>query len=874
MKYLDLDGLTTFWENAYQKIDDLITTKISEYSNFDSSGTYPNLTAGKATKLDTARKIGITGGAVGTATNFDGSSAINIPITKIDEGILAWSEDYASTGTLLDNIMKISGNNVLAFMPPSAITIEYSTDNGATWLDYGWNDSYKTVLVTPEFGNNALFLGKNSSSLSSNNRLRITFDFIAANMRFTPSKACIYFSGVNNSDSFYTKLSIEKYNNYNKDVWEEFTNQKITAGDWGTFRLTTADWGYKDSTYRARFRCEFYRTADSIHSTAIGNIIIMATKIVHADSYAKNHHLYTFDHQQNATFPNAIKGKKLITDGGKSTQVVKGDGSLEEESALAVASAIDAEHAIEADYAGVADKADKLTTPRTISLSGGAVGTATTFDGSKNVSIPVTALNDLSLTRVYKDNGRANALSLADLALPLFSSNRLAFNNPNSILIYKSNDGGTTWTDYGATDEQKTKFVSGINQPIYIGGKTTGQVAVQDRLRVILTSNRYAYTSVEEFLFYITTAGAESCQCRLSYVKTSQFDTTLDYNSQTYTEITTKQVSGWSGWNRLLQTYSNAFGYDSANNVKAFMFEFWFENRRSGYEDRIGFNISQLLGIGQNVYLNQTGCEMMNNGHLYSYDWQKNVTFPAAVTATKHITQGGSANQVTLGNGSLKDISELSPITDADAEILLDNHIHGIDVSVSGDDVNINVIESTKNGNAWETAEKSLPIPIATQDAAGVISAADKQKIDAINYEDNTLFVGDGTNGMLSIGYDSSKASADMRVFRDRYSTIHVTSYNDTTGGSIAVMESNGGKGAVEVNGDQLAELVLSGAGQVRATLTKENEDGTNTETIIDAAEGITAPKLATIGGTSEQILLGDGTLITFDELKAKLGLI
>lgn len=254
--------------------------------------------------------------------------------------------------------------------------------------------------------------------------------------------------------------------------------------------------------------------------------------------------------------------------------------------------------------------------------------------------------------------------------------------------------------------------------------------------------------------------------------------------------------------------------------------------------------------------------------NIFSVDTSGNVY------GTKFITSGGTNQQVVLGNGSLKNISELSPITDADAEILLDNHIHSINVKASGEDVNINIIESTKNGNAWETTEKSLPVPVATQETAGVISAADKQKIDAINYKDNKIFVGDGMNGELLIGYESSKASADMRVQRDRYATTHVTSYNDTTGGSIAVMESNGGKGAVEVNGDQFAKLVLSGAGQVRATLTKKNEDGTNIETIIDAAEGITAPKLATIGGTSEQILLGDGTLITFDELKAKLGLI
>lgn len=42
---------------------------------------------------------------------------------------------------------------------------------------------------------------------------------------------------------------------------------------------------------------------------------------------------------------------------------------------------------------GVVAKANTLATARTIALSGGATGTATAFDGSKNVSIPVTGLN-------------------------------------------------------------------------------------------------------------------------------------------------------------------------------------------------------------------------------------------------------------------------------------------------------------------------------------------------------------------------------------------------------------------------------------------------------------------------------------------------
>lgn len=900
----------------------------------------------------------------------------------VDEGRLVWS-DEDSLSTLMD-IAYLNGNgNKIAGIPPTLVTIEYSADNGATWVDSGISDANKTRLTNHRINGDPYIRPNGSTTLDINYQTRITIDLIQEGTKawvgcFEFRKIILKCNGIQKNDTHTMTIEMQKYGSTTWDIIK-------TSRFWGSpgfFSIPTPKRtvGYPSSRYYRKVRLT-WQTGDVYTNVAnINGVYFISDNTVEVggkkpSQYAITGTPYSIDYDQNTIFPNAIKGKKLITDGGKSTQVVKGDGSLEEESALAVASAIDAEHAQEADYAGVADKADKLTNARTISLSGGATSTAVAFDGSKNINIPVKSLGDLSLTRTYKDDGSANALSLADLSSAKFASNRLAFNNPDGVLIYKSNDGGATWTDYGATNAQKINFISGITERIYIGGKTTGQVANQDRLRIILTRNRNAYTTIEEFLILLSTNGAKNCKVKLSYLKCSEYDVNVDYNAQAYTELTTKQVLGWSGWNRLLRPNNGHLGGSSPSNVEAFVLEFWFESYTNGYENNIGFAIYEIIGIGNTVFSNSTGCCMMNDGHLYAYDHNMNATFPANVTSkkinatdfltalggiatgtkttaigegsnsegyyttaigykakaigmyttaigtvveasttyqtvigkyndtsnhafvigwgtayakknifsvdtsgnvygTKFITQGGNANQVVLGDGSLKELSEISPITDADAEILLDNHIHNINVNANGNDVNINVIESSKNGNTWDTEEKNIPIPVATQDTAGIISAADKKKIDNINYDDNTLYVGDGNNGMLTIGYESSKASADMRVFRDRYATIHVTSYDNTSGGSIVVMESKGGKGTIEVNGDQLAKLVLSGAGQVCATLTKENEDGTDVKTIIDAEEGITAPKLATIGGTSEQILLGDGTLITFDELKAKLGLI
>lgn len=49
--------------------------------------------------------------------------------------------------------------------------------------------------------------------------------------------------------------------------------------------------------------------------------------------------------------------------------------------------------AAQTDVSGNAETASKLETPRTIAISGAVIGTATSFDGSKNISIPTTAVD-------------------------------------------------------------------------------------------------------------------------------------------------------------------------------------------------------------------------------------------------------------------------------------------------------------------------------------------------------------------------------------------------------------------------------------------------------------------------------------------------
>ena len=72
-----------------------VPTKTSELTN-DSSFVISSGTVAKADQLTTARTIALSGGAIGTATSFNGTSNISIPVTKMYETYLDWGNQKLS----------------------------------------------------------------------------------------------------------------------------------------------------------------------------------------------------------------------------------------------------------------------------------------------------------------------------------------------------------------------------------------------------------------------------------------------------------------------------------------------------------------------------------------------------------------------------------------------------------------------------------------------------------------------------------------------------------------------------------------------------------------------------------------------------------
>lgn len=229
----------------------------------------------------------------------------------------------------------------------------------------------------------------------------------------------------------------------------------------------------------------------------------------------------------------------------------------------------------------------------------------------------------------------SGSVSPTDAAMvSVIGSNKFALCKPQGITIEYTNDGGATWVNYDATEETKIELMSGISTVgLYYGKKTESSqiVTADDMLRI--TVNAWTcgvYTSLRKILIEFATSGSTN-----DFVK---IESATIGDQETFTVVGTYNVSGNSGWNSI--PYSNNFGAYSLNqtsNVGVLRFTFS-TSTASSYQGRP--YVQNLILNGITNYVNPS--KLSATGHLYSYDYQQNATFPANVTAEKFIGDGSN----------------------------------------------------------------------------------------------------------------------------------------------------------------------------------------------------------------------------------------
>lgn len=271
---------------------------------------------------------------------------------------------------------------------------------------------------------------------------------------------------------------------------------------------------------------------------------------------------------------------------------------------------------------GAATSANKLSSARTIGLGTGVTSTATSFDGSSNITIPVTSIKESYLSWGGKnfagDYGCIDAAMVSDLG-----ANRLMFGKAAGITIQYSTDGGNNWTDYGASNSEKVGLFSS-GHGFRIGKATKDTITANCMLRVIINTDNFGvYTQLNKFVIYLSTEGCNGCYCTI--------DASLESSPTIFTTFANKvPVSGWSGYNVINTSYITTYGNSPSNQYGLIRFTFGCTSVNTNYP---GLNIIQIMGFGGVGWV--TPSTMAKTGHLYSYDSSQNAAFPATVTAPR-----------------------------------------------------------------------------------------------------------------------------------------------------------------------------------------------------------------------------------------------
>lgn len=223
--------------------------------------------------------------------------------------------------------------------------------------------------------------------------------------------------------------------------------------------------------------------------------------------------------------------------------------------------------------------------------------------------------------------------------IDVLRANRLAFLPASGVKVEYSVDSGATWIDYGATDAQKASLFAmrmGHDVAFYTGKHTkANECTTKDQLRITVTPvDRYA--SVNMLYLWMSVAGTSA---------TVNISRSTIGAKETFTDVRTDvPISGWSGPNEI-RFSGGTFGGGSTQTGNAYAYRFTFKNKADG---KGSISVMDIRMYGPSAW--SVPNNMMEKDHIYNWDINQNVQFPAQVTATKF--NGSSTGVVDYGDSS------------------------------------------------------------------------------------------------------------------------------------------------------------------------------------------------------------------------------
>lgn len=210
------------------------------------------------------------------------------------------------------------GANRFAFGNPNGITIEYSNDAGKTWKDYGASDADKTTLTTKSDYSVNFIIGKDGSSIPTNDMLRITFDTSSKTGINCYSELNKFVISISTEGMKFCYCTIQKALQKAPTVFSDVI-VKAKIGGWTGYNIINTPkiitYGNDKENQYGRIRFIFGSDDSTTTNARLKILSIYAFGGVGwntPSNMAKNCHLYSYDYAQNATFPANVKATNFI----------------------------------------------------------------------------------------------------------------------------------------------------------------------------------------------------------------------------------------------------------------------------------------------------------------------------------------------------------------------------------------------------------------------------------------------------------------------------------------------------------------------------------------------------------------------------------
>lgn len=242
------------------------------------------------------------------------------------EANIAWGgKNFSASYGCIDAAMVDElGANRFMFAKADGITVEYTRDGGTNWEDYGLTNAQKVGLFS---SGSTIVIGKaNNTDKATEHgdlyQLRVTIDTGAAKIYTALNKFVLY---VSTSGSANSVVTIQRAIQSTPDNFIDVVADVPISG-WSGYNVVNTPnfttYGNSPTSQNGRVRFIFKANGGNTNNVGLSVYKIMGFGGVGwttPSTMAKTGHLYSFDADQNATFPAKVTATGDITSSGNMT---------------------------------------------------------------------------------------------------------------------------------------------------------------------------------------------------------------------------------------------------------------------------------------------------------------------------------------------------------------------------------------------------------------------------------------------------------------------------------------------------------------------------------------------------------------------------